>query len=292
MNNSRTLWIVLLVMLLLMCCCCVATAAIAGSVITRSLDWRSFRWGGIENLGAKTGVTDEFVRTASITGPARLMVNVPVGNITIAAGAGDRLTLQATKRAWGWSHAQAMTVLDGIRVGFEQAGNQVRIEADGLTDVSNAPRSPQVDMLISVPADTAVWLTTNVGQTRVTDTRGDVNIKSDVGEVLLQNVMPAESLQVETRVASIEVVGPVIEHAVYRLTSDVGRIALRLPPDSSFSMDAKSDIGSVQVEFSLTGRNSRPGFIGEEVQGGVGPNPTAEIYLYSRIGDISVRSSQ
>jgi hypothetical protein len=292
MNSNRTRWIVLLVLLLVLSCCCVAAAAIAGSVITRSLDWRSLRWGGIESLEARTEVTDEFARAASMAGPVKLAVDVPVGNITIRAGAGDKVTLQATKRAWGWNHAQARTVLAGISIGFEQAGDRVRVKADGLTAASNVPRSPQVDVVISVPEETAVQLTTNVGQTRVVGTRGDVNVKSDVGEVVLQDVVPAESLQVETRVATIDLAGPVVDHATYRLTSDVGRIDLRLPPASSFSIDAQSDIGTVRLEFPLTGHSSRRGFVGEAARGDVGPNATADLYLRSRIGDISVRPGE
>jgi hypothetical protein len=292
MNGNRTLWIILLVFLLVLSCCCVATAAIAGSLITRSLDWRSPQWDGIEALGVGTEVTDELARSASIEGPVNLVVDVPVGNIVVRAGAGDRVTLQATKRAWGWSQAQARTALADISIGFEQTGDQVRVKADGLTAVSNLPRSPQVDMVISVPEETAVRLATNVGQTRVVGTRGDVNVKSDVGEVVLQDVVPAESLQVETRVATIDLTGPVVDHATYRLTSDVGRIALRLPPASSFSIDARSDIGGLQLEFPLAGDRFRQGFLGEAARGDVGPNPTAELYLRSRVGGISVRPGE
>ena len=68
--------------------------------------------------------------------------------------------------------------------------------------------------------------------------------------------------------------------------------ALCLPRDSSFSIDARSDIGSVRVEFPAAGRSSRQGFVGEEVRGYVGSNPTAELHLPSRVGNISVRPSR
>jgi hypothetical protein len=86
--------------------------------------------------------------------------------------------------------------------------------------------------------------------------------------------------------------GRLADRATYRLTSDMGRIELRLPPDSAFSIDARSDIGNVGVEFPLAGRSSRQGFVGEESRGDVGTNPTTDLYLRSRVGNISVRANR
>jgi hypothetical protein len=273
-------------------CCCAVTLATAGFVINRSFEWRRLRWSGIEAMTIRAGVTDQLERSAAVTAPVNLLVDVPVGYITVKAGAVDQVVLQATKRAWGWNRSQAETVLDAITVGFEQSGNQVGIKAGGLTGVENVPRSPQVDIAISVPEETAVRLASNVGRILVSVTRGNAYVKADVGQVVLQALAPAGSLQVETRVATIDLIGLATDRATYRLTSDIGRIALRLPPDSSFSIDARSDIGSVRVGFPAAGCSSRQGFVGEEVRGEIGSNPKAELCLRSRVGDISGRPSR
>ena len=78
--------------------------------------------------------------------------------------------------------------------------------------------------------------------------------------------------------------------ASYRLTSDIGRIALRLPTASAFKIDARSDVGDVRVDFTVTGRSSRQGFVSKEVRGEVGTNPATALYLRSRIGEITVRA--
>jgi ToastRack found in some PspC len=288
MNSHRTLWSMLLVILLAFCCCA-ATAAVAGFAINRSFDWKSLRWSGLEAMPAGAEVTEHLERSASVTAPVNLFVDVPVGNITVRASAVDQVVLQATKRAWGWNRSQAETMLHNIAVSFEQSGDQIRVKAAGLTTVQNVPRSPQVDITISVPEETAMKLVSNVGRILVAGTHGNAYVKADVGQVVLQDVAPTGSLQVETRVATIDLVGLLTDNTTYRLTSDVGRIALRLPPDSSFSIDARSDIGIVRVEFPVAGRSSRQGFVGEEVRGDVGTNPTAELYLRSRVGDVSVQ---
>jgi hypothetical protein len=122
----------------------------------------------------------------------------------------------------------------------------------------------------------------------VTGLRGEVDIDSDVGEVTLEDVMPLSSLRVQTRVASISLTAALTENAAYDVTSDVGLIALLLPADSSFMIDARSDIGDVQVGFDVTGSSSREGFVGKEVSGEVGSNPTTTLTLRSNVGDIRV----
>lgn len=292
MNSHRTLWIVLLTIALIVGSGCAITAAIAGSTIKRSVDWKTFRWRDIETFGSGVEVTGHFTHSASVTEPVNLVVDVPVGNITVKADDDGKVALQATKRAWGWNHSQAEMVLDAMTVDFEQSGNQVRISARGLTGVEDVPRSPQVDITISVPDETAVELASNVGRILITGTRADVDIETDVGEVTLQDVTPSRILQVATRIAAIELGGRLADRATYRLTSDIGRIALSLPPDSSFGIDARSDIGSVNLEFPLVEPQPGRGLMGEEVRGDVGANPTTQLHLRSRVGSISVRASR
>jgi hypothetical protein len=105
-------------------------------------------------------------------------------------------------------------------------------------------------------------------------------------------VAPSRNVQVATRVSAIELGGRLADRATYRLTSDIGRIDLSLPPDSSFNIDARSDIGSVSVEFPVMGHSSGKGFVGEEERGDVGTNPTTQLYLRSRVGSITVRPNR
>jgi hypothetical protein len=273
---------------LALCCCCTVLVTIAGPALMRRVDWKSLRWRNIEALGAGVEVTEGLAQSASVTGPVTLVVDVPVGDITVRAAAGNQVAWQATKRAWGWNRSQAKAVSDAITVEFQQSGNRIEIGAGGLKAVENVPRAPQVDLTISVPEETAVQLGSNVGRVLIAGTRGDVNIQADVGEVALQDVLPSAALHVETRVASIDLAGLLAERATYRLTSDIGRISLRLPPDSAFSIDARSDIGSVNLGFPLAGQSSRQGFVGEAARGDVGVNPTASLVLRSRVGAISV----
>jgi len=281
MNTNRAIWILLLVVILVLCLCCAATAAF---FMVRSMDWGS-SW----ILGGRVEATGQFDRTLTVDGPVSLSVDVPVGDIMVEAGASGQVTVTATKRAWAGTPSRAQEVLDGIDITLEQAENQIRVGVTGLTDVRNVARSPQVDLVISVPAETALTLDANVGRVSVVGLNGDLSIKTDVGMVTLDDVLPKGLLEIETRVANVEFTGALVPGAAYRLTSDVGRISMRVPDDSAFSIDARSDIGNVALDFVLSGRNSREGLLSKEVWGSVGENASTSLYLRSRVGDISVR---
>jgi hypothetical protein len=281
MNRNRTIVIVLLVALLAVCCC---VATIAGVVLMRGLGDN-----GLSFTPDWVSATQTFNRTVDVRTPATLNVDVAVGDITIRAGSGQQVTVNATKRAWSANSAQANQILDRIEISVEPSGNRVDVRVSGMDQFRTLGRSPQVNLVITVPAETALDLTSRVGNLRVTGLRGAVNISADVGDVRLTDVTPVGQLSVETRVASIELDGALAANAAYSLTSDVGRIAVRLPTGSAFKLDARSDIGDVRVDFVLTGSSRREGLVSKEVRGEVGANPTASLTLRSRVGEISVR---
>lgn len=291
MSGRRTAWIVLVV-LLLSCCCCAVAVAIAGFSLGRGINMRRIDWSNLWSAATSFDIVNEatlpFDHSVPASEPVNLIVEVPVGDVAVRTGANGQVTVQGTKRAWGWSRAQAEAVLDGIDIDLQQAGDQVRVVGDGIVGASNVPRSPQVDITITVPRDTAMRLESSVGRILVAGTHGDLNLETGIGEVALQDVMPDQELDLESRADAVELTGPLVEGAIYRLTSDVGRITVRVPPESTFSLDARSDVGKVYVAFPLVGHSARQGFVGDQVRGTVGANPTAELYLHSRVGNITV----
>jgi hypothetical protein len=93
-------------------------------------------------------------------------------------------------------------------------------------------------------------------------------------------------------VSGVDFTGALTPNAGYEFTTDVGKVALRLPAESAFRLDARSDIGDVTLGFPIVGRSSRDALVGKEVRGDVGQNPTTTLYLRSRVGEISIRSGR
>jgi hypothetical protein len=282
MRDNRVLFIVLA--LILLGCCCFGLL-VAGLVITRGAQ---FGTAFVRNSANEVSETSD--STFPVSGPVTLVIDMPVGDIDIRSGENDRVTVQVTKRAWGRTSNAARDNLGALNVSVEQDGDAITITASGPAWTANDrnPRAPQVDLVITTPNQTTLKTKVGVGRLAVTGLRGDVDINSDVGEVTLTEVAPLSSLRVLTGVASIILDAPLAANATYEMTSDVGRIALRLPEDSAFAIDARSDIGDVQVGFAVSGSSSREGFVGKEVVGEVGSNPTTKLTLRSRVGDIRV----
>ncbi len=212
---------------------------------------------------------------------------MPVGDITVKAGAAGQVKVDGTVRAYAASQAEAQRILDNIQVKIDQSGDKVWVRVSGMP-ATNVGRSPQIDLAITVPKQTTLSAQMGVGRLQVSGTEGDATINAEVGDVILTDIVPAEKLAVKTRVSSVEFTGALVAKARYEITTDMGKVALRVPPDSAFQIDARSDIGDVKVDFEVAGRSSRDALVGKEVQGQVGLNPTASLYLRSRVGQISV----
>ncbi len=286
MRSNRTLWIVLLLAVLAVCC---FVASLGGLVLARNLQ-RGANW----VWSANNEVTATVASTLEVSDPASLEVDLPVGSLTVRTGRPGQMTVEATKRAWGRNDAEAQRTLNRIDVTIEPAAGGVRVVVmgpDWQDGASATPRTPQVDVVVTVPEQTQLDLKVGVGQLAVNGVRGDVQITADVGEVELTDVQPVAALEVESRVASIRFAGTLTTGATYRMTSDVGRILLQLPRESAFHIEARSDIGDATVDFDVVGQQERPGFTGKEITGQVGEPGGTELFLRSRVGDIQVQQA-
>jgi hypothetical protein len=281
-NRNRGIWIALLLVVLGLCLCCVLLLGVFFTV-------QRVTTGSVVPIGLQTEATEQFGQQLQVEGPADVFVDVPVGNIEIRTGPGSLVAVEGTKHAWAATSSRAQQTLDDIQVDIRQSGSRVEIEVSGLERMGGARNAPRVDLTITVPEQTTLSVDAKVGAVSVTGTRGDATIKADVGDVVLRDVIPAGQLTVESRVASIVLTGALAAGANYELTSDIGRISMELPSDSSFVIDARSDIGNVNIDFPVSGRSDREGIVGKEVRGEVGDSPSSRLTLRSRVGDISVR---
>jgi hypothetical protein len=309
MNSNRGLWITLLVLLLIVCCCCCALAWGAGSLALGGIrmgasaigpdsggweqffrswgnEWRG--WAGPWQGGWGAQASEPIQQSLTVAGPATLDLSVPVGDVTVSTGPAGQVKVEGTKRATGATVADAQRMLDNMQVKIDQSGDKVWVRVSGQFTGSNSGRSPAVDLTITVPQETTLTANMGVGRLQVNGTAGDATINAEVGDVVLSDVMPAAKLFVKTRVSSVDFSGALAPDGKYEITTDIGKIALRLPATSAFIIDARSDIGDVNVGFPVSGTANREALVGKQVQGEVGENPTTSLTMHSRVGEISV----
>ncbi|MCX7670661.1 MAG: DUF4097 domain-containing protein [Anaerolineae bacterium] len=315
MNDHRGWWIALLILALLICCCC-ALAWATGTLVLRGVragvaaiaaeqdDWQSWLrslqeraeewrdsfgiWPGTMTVSA----SETFTREVNVAGPATLELEATAGDVTIRPGPAGKVTVTAVKRAYGVTQAAAERRVAEMAISVDQAGDKVWVRVDNPFTTGNVGRLARVDLTITVPQETALTAGVDVGRLRVTGLVGDVDIAVQVGEVILADVVPARELQVKTRVAGIDFAAPLAPRTRYEFITDVGKITLRLPADSAFQLDARSDIGDVNVEFPVVGRADRDLVIGKDVRGDVGQNPTTSLSVRSRVGEIVIKKER
>ena len=243
--------------------------------------------GGTDRASAERAA-DEAFEVGSI---ADLTLDIDVGEVTVDATDGQRIVVTGRVRAWGLNNVEARERLDRVQLTFEHEGDKLRIETDVDAPAGGwSGRSPRVELLIEVPRRTTVTATANVGDVRVRNTTGDLDISTDVGRVDVQDVRVERALTIVSDVASIGFAGALTEGAEYELQSDVGRISMVLPADSRFELDARSDIGAVDVGFDVRGEHSGR-LVGRTVTGAVNGGGSTTVTARSNVGAVRIDAS-
>lgn len=293
--SRRNTWIVVIVVCVMLCCC--ATAVVGGvSAILGLIPWR---WAGnlnvgdirIDGIGVEATATldrQEFV----VEGDAALDVNCPVCDVQISALEGSSIAVEATVHAWGSDRQAAERALEDIEVSSSQEGGRVVVTVEMSPQAWNTSwrgrRGGRVDLEITVPRRSDVELDVDVGTVTIEGTEGLVDVRVDVGDLLLRDVLARDSFTVRTDVARVRFEGALSEGVRYDMRSGVGEITVTLPVGSRFELDAESSVGDVKSEFAVSGTDERSGLVGGRIRGMVGDAPTAELVLRSDIGAIRV----
>ena len=292
MQGRRTVWIIVIVVLLLMCCCAVTVGGLGLGLFSWSreagfdLDVADFTGLGVE---ATATVREQF----AVEGTPLLDVDCPVCDVEISAGPSAVVEIEATKHAWAGDRDAAERALDRIDVSLIQRDERILIKVD-MPQLRQSggdwrEKRARVDLEITVPQQTDLKLQSDVADVVVEGVEGQVDISTDVGQVELKDVVVRDSLKVRTDVARIRFEGVLGEGVRCDIRSDVGDIALTLPADSSFEVDAESNVGAVTCDFDVRGVQGRKQLVGGRIEGTVGENPTAKLKLQSEVGSIRIK---
>ncbi len=246
------------------CTCCWMPAAVrrAGS-FGRAMPWRDWARSSWRQVEASEEISQSF----DVSTPLSLQVHISVGNVRIEVDSGDKVQVSGTKYAFGTDRTAAEARLRDLRVEMRQdAPNKIVIESsDALVAES---RSPRVDLVIKVPRRTSVQAVVNVGNLRVEEVWGSLDLASSVGEVTAREVALTGNS---------------------RLATNVGTVALRLPADTVFELDARSSVGDVVCEFPLQQEQVSGTLVGKTLSGRVGEAPEVTLTLQVNIGDVRVQ---
>lgn len=269
-KRNRTIWIVVIVVALLLLCVCAVLAIAGATMFTRPIERLSTE--GIMERVERAQVAEVTVQREEtiqdLETPVRVTISNRVGEVHVMAADGDDLYVEATIKAWDSPRYSAEETIDRVTFDVYEArdGSDVVIEA-GAEQGINWNRTPVVDLTIHVPQPCRLEVKVDVGEVTLSDIEGVVDVTTNVGALSVENLMMVDDCSLRT---------------------DVGEVSVSLPDEISFALDASSNVGEVDCEFSLRNERAERQVVRERVRGDVGDDPVGELTIRVQTGAVRV----
>lgn len=182
----------------------------------------------LSGCGIGPGATGTFDRTLNVSGPIRLDLSTPSGEVVVTGGAQGKVQIHANVRAHGLLFQDAQKQLNEVlsHPPIEQNLDSIRIGKD-----FNDFRNVAIDYTVEVPDLTEVDVSVASGSVTVSKLRGPVTVDSASGAVRIEQV--SGSVKINSASGSIN-------------AADLGD-DLRVS-SASGSVNASSVKGSVRVD--------------------------------------------
>lgn len=246
---------------LLICICCIVPMACFGIFAVGAA------------IAESNEVTENSTEILEVVGDDTVNLEVvnSVGETSIRGEPGVRqIEIDITKRATGLQQSAAQEAVDNLDVQVRRQGSRYIIEVNNDGD-DGLFIDPTVDLRITVPTEVNITAT------------------SDVGSITVRDIEIVSELELESSVGEIDFEGKIGPRGIHRVASDVGSIEIQVTNDSSFRLDASSDVGSVDVDLNLRNPNRNDDGVGGSVTGDYGQSPDATLRVSTDVGSITLR---
>jgi DUF4097 and DUF4098 domain-containing protein YvlB len=130
-------------------------------------------------------------KSLTVSGPADLTVVNDFGEVNLASGADEQISVKAEKTAWGNNDAEAQAALKDLKIIYDQTGNQIKITVQQPVEVNTlnvGPGGGSVKFTITVPKATAVTVNSSNGDIALAGTTGRANLQTEFGALTLTNL--------------------------------------------------------------------------------------------------------
>lgn len=234
-------------------------------------------------------------RSFLLEGKPALVIRNPAGTIRIHSGATNTIDVMATKYVNGMTASREEEAVD-----YVQEGNTLRVTTKGW--FSNSYQwSPfgglrNVNLDITVPQHCDLQLDGDAGTVRVEGISGQVRVGTSAGTIDVERAtlegqsylrtnagtIHAEQMMLKgqtgfhTNAGAIYFAGTLDPPGYYHFDTNMGTIDAVLPANASFSLDATTDLGTVNNQF------------GSNI---VGAAPHAHLELKTNLGTVTIRKA-
>ncbi|MBZ0308886.1 MAG: hypothetical protein K8I82_22655, partial [Anaerolineae bacterium] len=234
---------------------------------------------GVAALGATIDANEQKVvkteRLAVESDDVNLRIENAVGDIKInGSRSANDIEIELELKATGMTEERAKERLDNITYEVERDGDvyYIRVDEDKDTGFLNKIGNSHINITVTVPEILNVTVTNNVG---------DIDIS---------NVVIDDKLDLTTDVGEVSFAGQIGPKGDHSITTSVGAIEVRVTRDSSFHLEASSDVGDVKTDLDLANDRSNQEVVSQQVEGDYGSDsPEATLTLVSEVGEIKIR---
>ncbi len=184
--------------------------------------------------------------TRTLEGPVRVLdVDTATGDVVVRTGPAGSASTVTTRRHWSLTEPTATTSVE--------AGT-ARLRGACPTGWSLLSRCA-VDFDVTVPAGTAVRVTTATGDTRIVGATGDVRVQTSTGDVRLTDAR-ASTVQAQTATGDVRLEFTAAPDDV-RARAATGDVLVRVPDDATvYQVTTSVGVGDRTVEVPRSDTSS------------------------------------
>lgn len=190
--------------------------------------------------------TEKISRTVKIGGNGELDLSNLSGDIIITRGGGGNVQIEALKIARGRTVQEARDALARVTVDIGERGSRVEVKSM-YPRHEQRPRGTQnvsvsVQYTVSAPENTTISASSLSGNIRVTDIRGNLNLESLSGDLVIQNA--ARVVGAKSTSGNVEITS---------LRSEIGLEANTISGDLAVrqSTAPRMDLGTVSGKLTI-----------------------------------------
>jgi hypothetical protein len=187
-----------------------------------------------------------------------LVVEVPVGSVTIQTGPTEEVTVTGTLGG------ADQPTLDAVKVAMVQEGEKTSVIAKGPNG-----KSWKADLTIRTPARTNLTLNSGVGTVAVSGLEGRAKAVLGVGDltVATQTLTGGSSFECGTGNVTLGIVAwP--KDSMLKAKSGVGNVAVKLPAKLGMNVDASTGVGQIDTKgLTFKGEARSKSVVGGAIKG-------------------------
>ncbi|NQT00886.1 MAG: DUF4097 family beta strand repeat protein [Planctomycetes bacterium] len=219
---------------------------------------------------------------ASLAPGSTLALENDVGSITIEGQDVTNCDVTATITVKAPTEKEAKELAEKVKIELVQNGNTLTVKT--TKPRKKRRRSISISFNITVPKQTALQISSDVGEIRLSNITENIKAQTDVGKISCQEISGDIDLKVD--VGKVNVVYSKTAPAACNVTikTDVGSIDITTPPECSAAVQADTDVGSITTDMPLTIK----GKVGKNLQGTIGAGE-GKLYLKTDVGSIRIR---